>query len=78
MGMDTRKLTGIAVGDLVTVKYDEEMETGLVTRIWISTYIVDNVSHKKTPVWLFQMLSSDGRIRRHGFNRGVVEVLQRG
>ena len=76
--MDTRKLTGVGVGDLVTVKCDEGLETGLVTRIWISTYIVDNVSHKKTPVWVFQMLSGDGRIVRHGFNRGHVEVLQRG
>jgi hypothetical protein len=76
--MDTRKLTGVAVGDLVTVKCDEGLETGLVTRIWISTYIVDNVSHKKTPVWVFQMLSGDGRIVRHGFNHGPVEVLQRG
>lgn len=76
--MDTRKLAGVAVGDLVTVKYNEELEMGLVTRVWISAYSVDNVSHKKTPVWMFQMLSSDGRIRMHGFNRGVVEVLQRG
>lgn len=76
--MDTRKHTGVAVGDLVTVKRGEELGTGLVTRIWISTYIVDNVSHKKTPVWMFQMLSGDGRVVRHGFNLSTVEVLQRG